>query len=97
MTELCESFHVLRGKPGVRPWDQYTFARWASGGEPTTAVSFAAAFVLSVWNGSTPADGGWWNDPPYNVGRFDIVEAMAYWDHSNKTAFFAWCENPFWP
>jgi len=97
MTQLCESFHGLRGAPGVRPWDQDLFARWASAGSPTEATRLAAAFVLAVWNGCTPRDGGWWNKRPLRVGRFDPVEAIARWDHEHKAAFLAWCDNPFWP
>lgn len=56
MEALCESFPVLTGRPGTTPWDQHTFARWASGPAPTPASRQAAAFVLSVWNWGTPAE-----------------------------------------
>lgn len=97
MEALCESFPVLRGRPGTSPWDQHAFAAWASGPAPTGASRQAAAFVLSVWNWGTPADGGWWNQEPYSVGVFDPVEAMTRWDVHQQTAFIAWCENPFFP
>lgn len=97
MTDLCNSFPCLRGKPGTSPWDQYDFALAMSGGGPTPATRLAAAFVLSVWNGGTPRDRGWWNKRPYRVGVFDPVEAMARWDYQQREAFLAWCENPFYP
>lgn len=97
MQLLCESFPVLMGVPGAWPWDQFKFAEWASGPGATHASGQAAAFVLSVWNGGTPDDGGWWNEAPYSVGRFDVVEAFACWDARQKAAFEAWCKNPFWP
>lgn len=97
MSLLAESFHGLRGAPGVRPWDQDKFAHWASSGSPTAASRLAAAFVLSVWNGGQPKDGGWWSKRPFRVGRFDPVEAVARWDHLHVEAYLAWCRNPFWP
>lgn len=96
MTELVNSFHVLRGAPGTNPWDQHAFARFFSGGQ-SHAEKQAAAFVLSVWNGHAPKDGGWWNQRPYRVGRFDAIHAFAVWDQLNKQAFLAWCADPFWP
>lgn len=96
MERLCNSFPALRGVPGTAPWDQRRFAKWASGGI-STAERLAAAFVLSVWNGGTPADGGWWNQKPYHVGRFDVVNAFGRWDSEQQAAFLAWCADPFWP
>lgn len=96
MTALCKSFPTLRRADGVERWHQIKFARWATHCD-TRAAQQAAAFVLSVWNGSTPHDGGWWNDGEFSAGRFDVVDAMAYWDAQHKAAFAAWCANPFWP
>lgn len=96
MTELCNRFHSLRGAPGTDPWQQKKFARWASGGI-TAAERQAAAFVLTVWNGHHPDDGGWWNEPPFRVGRFDVVVALAHWDYQHRAAFIFWCQHPFWP
>ncbi len=97
MTALCLSFPVLRGAWGIKPWDQYDFARWATNLDGDSAEEQAAAFVLSVWNGSQPADGGWWNEDPYKVGRFDIVRASKLWDRQQMDAFLDWCEKPFYP
>lgn len=97
MTALCQSFPILRNADGVQPWDQERFARWA-GGPGSTATRQAAAFVLSVWNGSCePKEGGWWNKKPFRVGRFDLVVAWQVWDCHQKDAFLQWCENPFYP
>jgi hypothetical protein len=97
MSCLAESFPSLRKRDGVEPWDQQIFARAMSGGQ-SNAEKQAAAFVLSVWNGSSePQGGGWWNERPFRVGRFDAVHAMAIWDDAHQRAFLAWCENPFWP
>lgn len=97
MAQLCWSFPTLRGVPGTDPWDQYLFARWASGPAPTHASRQAAAFVLAVWNGGTPDDGGWWNQGDYLAGRFDVVEAFSIWDRQHQAAFKHWCNAPFWP
>jgi len=96
MTQLCDSFPVLRNAPGTRPWDQMKFAKWASKGK-TNAERQAAAFVLTVWNGHAPEDLGWWNQGPFNVGVFDVVHAFGCWDSGQKAAFLGWCQNPFWP
>ena len=57
----------------------------------------AAAFILSVWNGYAPEDGGWWNEEGYCAGRFDAVNAFALWDYEHQQAFIRWCQKPFWP
>jgi hypothetical protein len=95
MSALAESFPTLRGRVGVRPWNQLAFARGMSGGQ-SYCEKQAAAFVLAVWNGGT-YDEPWWCESPYRVGRFDAVDAMARWDSAHQAAFIAWCQNPFWP
>lgn len=99
MTQLCNLFPTLRGVPGTAPWDQHAFARWASGPAPSNAMRQAAAFVISVWNGCTPDEGGWWNNAEegYCAGRFDPVQAFALWDWEHQAAFMQWCNAPFWP
>ncbi len=105
MSRLCESFPTLRRFPGVRPWNQFDFARGAVGGHMTNASRMAAAFVLSVWNGSCleyngrgrPSLKTWWNDGEFRAGTFDAVFAFGVWDHLHKSAYIAWCQNPFWP
>jgi hypothetical protein len=95
METLCESFPTLRGKPGTKPWDQETFARWASGPAPSNAIRQAAAFVLSVWAGRV--DEPYWNEGEFRVGTFDVVLAFGLWDYQHNAAFIAWCQDPFWP
>lgn len=98
MTLLCESFPTLADVPGACPWDQERFAKWASGPAPSTAMRQAAAFVLSVWNGGTPADSSvWFNEAPFHVGVFDPVLAFGLWDQRHADAYIAWCRRPFWP
>ncbi len=46
----------------------------------------AAAFILAVWH-----------NREWEVGRFDLLEAMAVWDEGNRRAFAAWVERPFRP
>jgi len=97
MSCLAESFPSLRNRDGVWPWVPEKFAAAMSGGQ-STAEKQAAAFVLSVWNGSCePKRGGWWNQRPYRVGRFDAVLAMNVWDREHQAAFARWCCKPFWP
>lgn len=96
MTALCRSFPLLEGADGVEPWDQLEFARWAS--MPRSgAVQQSAAFVLAVFNGGTPENGGWWDSGVYSVGRFDPVKALNFWDAENRKAYLAWCQKPWWP
>lgn len=105
MSDLCSSFPTLRGRPGTEPWDQHTFARWASGPAPSHGGRLAAAFVLSVWNGCSfhwdyqarEYEDPWFNEDPFNVGRFDVVVALQTWDASHHEAFLAWCRDPFYP
>jgi len=97
MVSLCASFPTLRGVPGTNPWNQEVFAQWASGPAPSHGIRQAAAFVLSVWNGGTPCDGGWWNSGDFSVGVFDPVEALGTWDRQHAHAFMQWCAKPFWP
>lgn len=96
MTDLCRRFPSLRDAPGVDPWDQFAFARWASG--PISAGErLAAAFVLGVWSGNSPTADGPWNTGEYSVGTFDLHTAWATWDGNHKAAFLFWVVNPFWP
>ena len=67
-----------------------------SGGQ-SEAEKHAAAFVLSVWSGCQPADGGYWSQGKYHVGAFDLIRAMFLWDTEHRAALVAWCNNPFWP
>jgi hypothetical protein len=85
MTELCSTFHVLEGMPGVSPWDPDLLDQNARGRSP--AEKAAIAFVLKVWNG----------DHKWRVGRFDAVSSMAQWDLKNRAAFEAWVRFPWWP
>jgi hypothetical protein len=87
MTELAERFHVLKGEPGVRPWDAAKLDRWAVSAAPTPATRQAAAFVLHVWNSSNE----------WKAGPFDAVRALSSWDARNRAAFLSWAAAPWWP
>lgn len=86
MGDLAESFHVLRGRPGVRPWSPLALAEMAF---LTSALSgpsqLAAVFVLKVWNREFPCP------------AFDVLEALARWDRGHREAFLAWAADPWWP
>lgn len=86
ITLLAESFHCLRGKPGVRPWDPLKLNRWGKSGA-SHGEKCAVRFILSVWN-------------PYHrwtIGKFDFQDAMGVWDDEIRAAFVAWCRSPWWP
>ena len=87
---------MIGGKSGAERWDALRFAAAFSGGQSESEKQ-AAAFVLSVWNAGTPADGGWWNQGEYSVGVFNFARAYFLWDAQHRAAFRAWCHDPFWP
>ena len=89
MSELAERFHVLRGRPGVRPWDTVALIRSLRRDDWTPASADAACFVLAVWNENLATD-----KPAL---RFDAVRAMARWDAGNRDAFLSWVREPFFP
>lgn len=80
-TILAESFHVLVGVPGVRPFDSVRLKRWTRTGAATNASREAAKFVLNVYNSA---------NPPCN-----LAYAIAIWDGDMRAAFQAWAANPF--
>lgn len=89
---LCESFHVLDGCPGTRPFGHDTLAKQSrlSGHGKRCAI----AFVLSVWNYSEEAHKI--RKKRFHIVRFDIHEALGCWDAANRAAFAAWCAEPWW-
>lgn len=95
MSLLTEAFHVLVGRPGVRPWDVEQLHAYALSGGATESMRHAIRFVLDVWNNQAidvldeEADG--------DLGHFRSVEALAGWDAGNRAAFVAWASDPWWP
>jgi hypothetical protein len=52
MTRLAKMFPSLRDVPGVEPWDATRLLEWLCGPAPTSGSTWAALFVLGVWNDS---------------------------------------------
>lgn len=50
MSQLAESFPSLKGKPGVRPWDNEILEAQLHEPWVTTGSRLAIQFVLSVWD-----------------------------------------------
>lgn len=90
---LARAFHVLRDADGLDPWDPERLYAFATTASETTRD--AVRFVLSVWNDECIPylDGA----SEVKLGAFNVVEAMAQWDHANRTAFVTWAEAPWWP
>lgn len=86
MSEIAESFSVLRGKPGVRPWNPNKLDQWALD-VASSSEAHAARFVLGVWNAY--AD--------FKSGRFDLHAALNTWDESQRRALAAFLLDPYWP
>lgn len=94
VSALCETFPALRGNPGVRPFKPELFA--SHHGVASSGERYAIRFVLSVFNNRALRDG------LYKSGRskippFDLIDALATWDHGNRDACLAWAANPWWP
>ena len=99
MRTLIESFHTLKPCPREffeHGFDSVAFGRWAvhgGGGRKD-----AALFCLSVWNSNTDWDE---HSPGLaregNHGRFELHSAFSNWDHKQRSAFVAFCTNPWWP
>lgn len=104
MSDLAETFPILRGRQGVRPFDPDALDRMAAGPEGTSGLRCAARFVLNVWNGvgqrarchdkhgNRSALRSHWR-----VGPFDLFEAWACWSEGERRAASAWLRAPFWP
>jgi hypothetical protein len=90
MSELAERFPTLRGKPGVRPWNQTVFGEWLKGPGPGSGSTHAGLFVLAVWNGHGPHEA-------WELGHFDVVKAFGAWDDEHRRAFLTWAAEPWCP
>jgi hypothetical protein len=53
MQRLCRLFPTLRGVPGTDPWEWDKLLEWLTGPAPTSGSTWAALFVLGVWNPTT--------------------------------------------
>lgn len=87
---LAQAFPCLREKisdlfpKGGNDWNADILDResapWSSG------EKHAVRFVLGVWN---------WSHK-WKRGKFDLMDAMAVLDPSNRAPIIAWCQNPWW-
>ena len=68
-------------------FDAGKFDRWAVDQSFGHGASCACQFVLSVWN---------YNNKKWEIGCFDIHDAMGCWDDEHRAAFCFWAEDPFW-
>jgi len=82
---LANSFPCLKGSV-PEPWDVNRFMR--SLGVASTGERHAMLFIAIVWNPAYAESQGW---------RFNLFDALACWDSSNRAAFQAWIENPRMP
>jgi hypothetical protein len=86
MTELALRFPSMRGAPGVNPWDPEKLVYWGAGGA-SSGERRTARFLLTVWN----------RYAEWEIGRFDIFEALNVWDLPHREAFLLWAADPWWP
>ena len=85
--ELARSFPTLTNDPHFstsRPWDACVLSNTFDG---CSGACHAVRFILKVWNPTTV----------WNLGRFDIMDALPNWDRAHRYAFLAWVANPWWP
>lgn len=85
IANLASRFPVLESAPGIKEWDSQKLDEWAAT-VASTGERHAAAFVLHVWN--------CYHD--WNVGRFDVMEALRTWDRENAAPFLEWAKDPYW-
>jgi hypothetical protein len=81
-------FPRLRSSPHLTPFSAEKFSRYWKRNAYSNSEHHMVAFVLNVWNRTWARKAGW---------RFDLVEAIACWDDTNRTAFLAWCQRPYFP
>ena len=108
--KLAQTFHALADCPtgpdmhGTYPhdpedFDAPSFAKWAADRNMGTGGTWAALFILSVWN-----DRGDWTEyglhaprrHPSLKGRFYMHDALGAWDRQQQAAFHAWTASPWW-
>lgn len=87
MSDLAECFPCLVNKPGVRPWDPERLDEWADQSGATASELYTARFVLHLWDGKHL----------WRCGRFDLLDALDFWDQVHRAAFISWVLDPWWP
>lgn len=110
---LARTFHALADCPahgeyiakGGAPYDNPedfdapAFAEWAAERNMGGGGTWAALFILSVWNDRTDWTAHGLDAPrqhPSLRGRFYMHDALGTWDLPHRAAFHAWTANPWW-
>lgn len=70
---------------GLRPWDALVADGDLTG--RSDAEKAVVRFLLAVWN----------PNHEWQVGRFDLFDALGTWDGKRRLAFLAWVQDPWWP
>lgn len=86
MTELAMRFPCMKGAIGISPWQPFELNRWAVSGA-SHGERVTASFLLAVWDSSAE----------WEVGRFDLMEALNVWSPSHRMPFLRWASDPWWP
>jgi len=88
---LISWFPILNGCPGAARFDPEAMDDWAVTLPHNSQSRHAARFVLSVYA-----------DQPWKCGKFDAVEALRVWGHSEIVGYVRWSQVPYmlsanWP
>lgn len=87
MAILAWSFPTLREAAGVHGWEPKVFDEWLVSGVAGHSAKCAGRFLLGLWD----------EDFAWQVGLFNLHEALGCWDHEHRNAFLAWAAQPWCP
>jgi hypothetical protein len=85
MTRLARQFPVLKGAPGVEPWEPEVLDEWAMSGASGAGARAVTRFLLAVWNGS---------EYVWKVGGFRLRD-LGDLDDEHLEIWKAWAARPF--
>jgi len=110
MTRLARSFPTLADADGIEPWNPEALIAWACDYTIDQDDTHALRFVLQVWRpthdwrtetASVLLQRGHSLRDAHNIASafapFNVVSALASWDHLHQAAFLAWIAVPFYP
>ncbi len=83
MSALAESFPSLRVMAGVRPFMPKLIDQQLSHLTICEPELHAGRLVLSVWS----------CEHPWKAGRFDLFEALLWWDAEHRASFLRWVQS----
>ena len=86
MLTLLQSFPSLAAW-GFETWKPAELDYLASGVSASPSAVHAARFVLGVWHPRKR----------WQCGRFDVLEALDFWDREHRSAFGQWARAPWSP